>query len=161
MDTIDVFTDGSCRADGQFGGLGVYMVVNGKEEISLKRGYRGTTTPRMEMRAFLEAVRMVNPMAPVLMTIYVDSQFVANSFIKGWLSKWRMANYVGVANADLWRAIVREIDSRRLMKLHVKWVRGHGSNYSDELVFGNAIADSLASYKTQDSFIDDSEEKLL
>ena len=161
MTEIMAYTDGSCKGDGSYGGMGVYVVVDGCEEVTLRRGYLNTTTPRMEMRALLEAVRMVNPLLPVKLTVCVDSQFVANAFLKGWLSKWRMAGYTGVANADLWRAIVREIDSRRLMRFNVRWVRGHGKDLNDDNVYGNSIADRLADCNTQDSYVKDFEEKFL
>lgn len=161
MNNILAYTDGSCKQDGSYGGMGVYVVIDGVKEVVLRRGYFNTTTPRMEMRAFLEAVRMVNPLLPVKLTVCVDSQFVANAFLKGWLSKWRMAGYTGVANSDLWRAIVKEIDSRRLMRLNVRWVRGHCKDLNDEAVYGNSIADRLADCNTQDFYIEDFEEKIL
>lgn len=150
---ISIFTDGSCNNKG-VGGLGVYLLFDGKE-ILLRKGYLNTTTPRMEMRALLEAVRMINPLQKVKVSVYIDSQFVVNSFKKGWISKWRMNQYFGVANSDLWKAIVKEIDSRRLMRLKVFWIKGHQKNLNDPLIFGNSVADALADYNDQDSYIDD------
>lgn len=161
MVNIRMWTDGSCGKDG-VGGLGVYVLRNDAfGEITLRKGYRGTTTPRMEMRALLEAIRMINPEVPTHLTLYIDSQFVANAFLKGWLAKWRMAGWTGVKNADLWKAIVREIDSRRAMRMTVKWIRGHQKNLQDDEAFGNACADALADYKSQDSYIPDFEENSL
>ena len=161
MTEVRAWTDGSCNRGG-IGGLGVYVLRNDAfGEITLRRGYTDTTTPRMEMRALLEAIRMINPEVPTHLTLYIDSQFVANAFLKGWLAKWRMAGWTGVANADLWKAIVREVDSRRAMRMTVRWIRGHQKNLTDDIAFGNACADALADYKSQDSYIRDFEEKSL
>lgn len=161
MVSIRIWTDGSCGKDG-VGGLGVYVLRNDVfGEITLRKGYRGTTTPRMEMRALLEAIRMINPEIDTHLTLYIDSQFVVNSFLKGWLAKWRMNGWEGVRNVDLWKAIVKEIDGRRKMRMKIVWIRGHQKNLEDDITFGNACADALADYRSQDFYIDDFEEKSL
>ena len=161
MTQVKAWTDGSCNKGG-IGGLGVYVLKNDTlGEITLRRGYTDTTTPRMEMRALLEAIRMINPEVPTHLTLYIDSQFVANAFLKGWLAKWRINEWEGVKNADLWKAIVKEVDSRRLMRMTVRWIRGHQKNIQDDVAFGNACADALADYRTQDSYIHDFEENSL
>ena len=33
------------------------------------------------------------------------------------------------------------------MRVRLKWTRGHGTNLSDSIVYGNAVADALADYK--------------
>ena len=83
MMKVKAWTDGSCNKGG-IGGLGVYVLKNDTfGEITLRRGYTDTTTSRMEMRALLEAIRMINPEVPIHLTLYIDSQFVANAFLKG------------------------------------------------------------------------------
>lgn len=158
MVKIRMWTDGSCNKGG-IGGIGVYVQGNLQlGEITLRRGYTDTTTPRMEMRALLEGIRMINPMFETQLTIYTDSQFVANAFLKGWLAKWRMNSWVGVKNVDLWKAIIHEIALRRGMRLKMVWIHGHAKNLASDIVFGNHCADALADYRTQDSYIHDYEE---
>lgn len=153
---IQIFTDGSCNVKGALkpGGFGVYCLTGGKE-IHLRRGFWNTTTSRMEMKALLAAVQMIDPDVWTKVHIVSDSQFVVNSFKDGSISKWRMCGWVGVKNAELWKEIVREIDSRRKMLFGISWINGHGKDLNDPLVFGNACADALANYKTQDKFVQD------
>ena len=41
------------------------------------------------------------------------------------------------------------------MKLTMVWLRGHGSNLEDDIVFGNNVADALANYKDQEKWEQD------
>lgn len=153
---ITIFTDGSCNAksDRKLGGFGVYIPY-GNQEIHLRRGFWNTTTSRMEMKALLAAIQMIDPDVYTKVHIVSDSQFVVNSFKDGSISKWRMSGWIGVKNAELWKEIVREIDSRRKMLFGISWINGHGKDLNDPLVFGNVCADALANYKTQDKFVQD------
>lgn len=153
---ITIYTDGSCNAQSptKLGGFGVYCVSGGRETF-LRRGFWNTTTSRMEMKALLAAIQMVDPDVPTKVHIISDSQFVVNSFKNGYVSKWRMSNWVGVKNAELWKEIVREIEVRRKMVFGISWMNGHGNELNDPDVFGNACADELADYKTQDTYAQD------
>lgn len=153
--SIKIWTDGSCTTQGRKGGgFGVYCKV-GDEEITLRRGYYNTTTTRMEMMAILAAIRMVDPNEFTHVIITSDSQFCVNAFKLGWLANWRMKGWKGVKNVDIWKDILREIESRRKMKFGIKWLPGHENNLNEEDVFGNNVADSLANYKTQDKWEQD------
>ena len=120
--SIKIWTDGSCTTQGRkCGGFGVYCKV-GDEEITLRRGYYNTTTTRMEMMAILAAIRMVDPNEFTHVIITSDSQFCVNAFKLGWLANWRMKGWKGVKNVDIWKDILREIESRRKMKFGIKWL---------------------------------------
>lgn len=153
---IKIFTDGSCNVQGGLkpGGFGVYC-LSGEKEITLRRGFWNTTTSRMEMKALLTAIQMVDPNIFTNVEVISDSQFVVNSFKNGWISKWRVGGWTGVKNFEIWKEIVKEIDNRRKMKFKITWMNGHGKNLDDRLVFGNACADALADYKTQENFVQD------
>lgn len=152
---IRAWTDGSCSVKGNHpGGFGVYVRV-GQREVFLRRGFWNTTTSRMEMSALLEAVRMVDPDELTELQVYSDSQFVVNAFKKGWLKTWRMNGWNGVKNVEMWKGVLFEIERRRKMRFGITWLRGHGKDLEDDLVYGNAIADELANYKTQDKLVQD------
>lgn len=157
-DTVRIWTDGSCNAKEKhrYGGWGVYIVSKGRE-IGMHGGSWNTTTPRMEMTALLRAIEAIDGSVPLNVTIYSDSQFVVNSFRKGWIRKWMIGGWVGVRNSDIWIRIVRAMEMRRKagVTFNVMWVRGHGSDLDDDIVFGNAVADALADYRSQDSYVED------
>ena len=143
---ITIFTDGSCNVRTGIGGYGVYLVAEHGEQV-YQRGYTNTTTARMEMRALLQALRMIAVDVDTAVTLYSDSQFVVNAFRQGWIGKWRSMDYLGTANADLWRCIVRELSMHHRMKFSIKWCRGHQKNLNDPVIFGNNVADALADYR--------------
>lgn len=157
-DAVRIWTDGSCNAKEQhrYGGWGVYIVSKGRE-IGMHGGSWNTTTPRMEMTALLRAIEAIDGSVPLNVTIYSDSQFVVNSFRKGWIRKWMIGGWTGVRNSDIWIRIVRAMEIRRKagVNFNVVWVRGHGSDLDDDIVFGNAVADALADYRSQDSYVED------
>lgn len=148
---ITIFTDGSCAVKDEYlrGGFGVYIVTK-DSELPIRKGYWNTTTTRMEMMALLTAIQAVNPNRRCKVQIVTDSQFIANAFKEGWIKKWRMANFRGIKNAFIWKQICYEIDIRRNMVLTVRWVRGHQKDMSDFYQYGNAVADELADYKSQE-----------
>lgn len=153
---IIIYTDGSCNVKDPLkrGGFGVYALYSNKE-YCLRRGYWNTTTARMEMFALLEAIKMVNPKIWTNVMVYSDSQFVVKSFKEGYINKWRMAQWIGVKNSDIWKEIVKEIDVRGKMVFGISWLHGHQKDLANEHIFGNNCADALADYKTQDSYTQD------
>lgn len=152
---VTIWTDGSCTTKGdRRGGYGVYCVYD-DTEITVRHGFWNTTTSRMEMMALLEAVSMINPIVSTDVTVYSDSQFVVNAFNEGWLKKWKLICWSGVKNRELWQQIDAAITARPYMKLTMVWLRGHGSNLEDDIVFGNNVADALANYKDQEKWEQD------
>lgn len=111
------------------------------------------------MRAVLHAIRLVSN-EPLDVYIHSDSQFVVNAFKEGWLSRWRLSNFVGVMNAPIWKVIVFELVKRPQVHFHIRWLHGHQKDILDEAVFGNTVADALADYKNQESYIKDKDDNL-
>lgn len=153
--SIKIWTDGSCTTkNDKKGGMGVYLLFADKE-FYLRRGYWNTTTPRMEMKALIAAVQMINPEVPTDVLIYCDSKFIVDAIMQGGVRQWRADGWRGVANDDLWREFVTEVDKRRKMRLFVKHINGHQKDICNDEVYGNHIADALADYRTQESYIQD------
>lgn len=152
---MTIFTDGSCTVKGRKeGGFGVYL-KQGEAEITYRKGFWNTTTTRMEMKALLAAIEMVDSEVWTDVRIISDSQFVVNAFLLGWLNQWRLNCWQGVKNPELWNKIIKAIECRRKMKFNITWTPGHGKDLEQDYVFGNSVADSLANYKTQDSYEQD------
>jgi ribonuclease HI len=155
MEEITMFTDGSaCIKPPKLGGCGVY-IIHGEKEYFISKGYVNTKTGRMEIYALLYALRSVNKDMEVKVTIYSDSQYVVNSLTKQWVLKWQRNNWEGAKNVDLWKQVLEEIRERPKMKLRLRWIKGHQTNFEDELVVGNNMADMLADYKNHDNYIKD------
>ncbi len=163
---IIAYTDGSAVAKGKctcnqcpkcdrLGGFGVYVIYNNKEEF-LSKGYSNTTISRMEMRGVLYAIKKVPKNIKTLLQIHSDSQFIVNSFNKGWLDKWKLENFINRLNSDLWKRIIKEIESHPKMLFKINHTRGHRKDLDNEIAYGNAIADDLASYKNFKEFKKDS-----
>lgn len=158
MNKIEIFTDGSCnpKTKYHYGGWGVYICLKNRS-IGLHGGYWNTTTPRMEMYALLNGLRAINGTVKYCVTIYIDSQFIVNSFKKGWIQKWILNNWVGVKNSDLWKEIIYTMETlkRKGLIFNIMWVRGHGKDLTNDIIYGNNCADSLADYRNQDYYLED------
>ena len=149
---LTVYTDGSCERKSRNGGYGIYIIKENKEETHISKGYSNTTISRMEMRAVLNAIRYFPKNEKGELIIYSDSQFVVNSFNLGWLNSWRMQSFAERQNSDIWKKIIFELEERKEMKFTIHHTRGHLKDLTDDIVYGNSVADILASYKNFEVF---------
>ena len=146
MINIIAYTDGSCNVKTRNGGAGVYILIDGKEKF-ISIGYNETTISRMEMTAVLLAIKEFPENISGELLIYSDSQFVVNSFNKGWLKSWILSDFENRVNSDIWREIVLELINRPKMIFKIVHTRGHQSDISNDINYGNSVADILANYK--------------
>lgn len=148
---IIIYTDGSCNNKTGYGGYGIY-IKNGGKEIYLHKGYKNTTSNRMEMRAILYALKYVNKKEKII--IYSDSMYCVNSIMKGWVYFWERDCWYNRKNADIWKRILIELRKFRIQPklIHQK---GHLDNLDNEHVLGNNIADLLASVSNFKEFKED------
>lgn len=143
---IKIYTDGSAYQKLRLGGWGVY--VSAPKEILLRGRAKETTISRMEMKAMLEALKLVhNYNEPV--EILSDSQMVVNSINKKWLYKWENEGISSRKNHDLWIEILEELRklNRSRKMFSIRHINGHQKGDSEDVI-GNHIADALANYKT-------------
>lgn len=147
-----IFTDGSATTKGEcLGGSGAYIKRNkdGKE-FYLRKGLKYTKTGRTEINALLMALRFFDDKS-LSLEIYSDSQYVVNSVSKGWAESWVELNDIEKKNLDLWREVVNEVNQYKKNggKIMIFHIKGHSG------ILGNEIADTLADYKTQQSWDND------
>ncbi len=120
---ILVYADGSCEGNPGPGGWGVVIVAPAGER-RLSGGDSRTTNNRMEIMAAIEALRALDPGAPVILRS--DSQYLVKTMNDGWRR---------TRNQDLWKELDAEVERH---EVRFEWVRGHAG---DRL---NEEADALA-----------------
>jgi ribonuclease HI len=134
---VEIFTDGACKGNPGTGGWGALLVADGGHEKEIFGGEPNTTNNRMELRAVIEALGVLN--RPCHVVLHTDSQYVQkgiHEWIHGWKRRgWLTADKKPVKNDDLWK----RLDAARLRhEVDWRWVKGHAGH---EL---NERADALA-----------------
>lgn len=133
---VDAFTDGSARGNPGPGGYGAvlrFVDRNGRtHEKELSQGYERTTNNRMELLGVIVALETLK--SPCEVTLYTDSQYVANAFnqhwVDGWLKRgWKNAKKEPVKNVDLWQRLLKAKEPHRV---EFVWVKGHAGHAENE-----------------------------
>ncbi len=151
MQNVDIFTDGAARGNPGKGGFGALLRYVGPSgaitEKEISEGYELTTNNRMELLAVISALECLK--APCRVTVYTDSQYIANAFndhwIDGWLKKnWKGSNNKPVKNVDLWQRLIEALHSHEATFVWVKGHAGHPENERcDELATSAADGEDL------------------
>lgn len=140
---VVIYTDGACIGNPGPGGYGVVLEY-GNHRKELFDGFRLTTNNRMELMAAVVALEALKTKCNV--TLYTDSQLLANGFEEGWVENWRKKGWKRgkrwVLNADLWK---RLDELTRQHKLKVIWVKGHAGSMGNERA--DALSMQAAQYK--------------
>lgn len=142
---VDIFTDGACSGNPGAGGWGAILRY-GEHEKELSGGEKSTTNNRMELTALIEALKALKTKCNI--TVYTDSKYVADAFLKGWIwnwmkNDWRKADKKPVLNPELWQELVSEI---RKHEYKIVWVKGHAGHPENERCDALATAQA-AKYK--------------
>lgn len=150
---IKIYTDGSCKGNGQANAKGGWAAVldNGIKQLRLSAGENNTTNNRMELKAAVEGLNAIkNPDASLVLV--TDSKYLQNG-CNHWLSQWKergwkLANGKPVQNRDLWEQL-----EKLLNRLSVKfqWVKGHSGDPMNTLVdnlASEAVGNPLKSVRT-------------
>lgn len=140
---LDIYTDGACSGNPGAGGYALVVVDHESDSIiySYYNGDRCTTNNRMELSAVLVALTKYYDEE---ITIYSDSSYIINAINNKWIDKWIKKNFIGIANSDLWNAIIDFLNNRIFPVKFIK-VKGHSDN-----IYNNK-ADELAC-KARDIF---------
>ena len=135
-DATGMFADGSARPNPGPGGWGIVWVVNDNIRAEAHGHEAETTNNRMELRALIEAFKMLPPEAAI--EIFSDSQISVNT-ITTWAAEWERQGWRRrkgeIKNLDL----VQEVLSlyRQHPNCTVRWTPGHAGNqwndYADDL----------------------------
>lgn len=131
MKHIDIFTDGACSGNPGPGGWGVILkYLSTTKELS--GGESETTNNRMELTAVIEALSTLKE--PCEVSLYTDSQYVANAVNKNWLwdwqrHSWKKSDGKPVKNIDLWELLLKLLD---VHKVEFVWIKGHNGYPENE-----------------------------
>lgn len=127
MKHVDIYTDGACSNNPGKGGWAAILIYKNREKI-ISGGYANTTNNRMELFAIISGLKQLKERCNV--TIFSDSAYSINPFIKGWIAKWesnkwKTASGSAVKNTDLWKALIAEVNKHKVNFIKVK---GHSDN---------------------------------
>ena len=127
MKKVIIYTDGACSGNPGDGGWGAILVY-GKHEKEISGFEKETTNNRMELKAAIEALRLLKE--PCEVDLYSDSAYLVNAFVQNWVSNWKSNGWKtkgkdDVKNIELWKELDRLCDVHR-----IKWikVKGHSDN---------------------------------
>ena len=131
MKTVTLYTDGACSGNPGPGGWGAILSYQGIEK-ELSGGENRTTNNRMELTAFIEALRQLKE--PCEVRLCSDSQYVINGLEKGWAKGWRArgwkkADKSPALNPDLWAPLLAESEKH---KITYHWLKGHAGHPENE-----------------------------
>ena len=139
---IIIHSDGGCHGNPGPGGWAATLAY-GAHTRELSGGEPATTNNRMELRAAIEALNLLNQ--PCEVEFYTDSEYVKNGLTKwifGWKKNgWKTKTKQPVKNGDLWRALDTASNQH---KINWHWVKGHAGHE------GNERCDQLATQAIND-----------
>ena len=131
MKQVEVYTDGACSGNPGPGGWGAVLRYrfDGKVyEKELSGGDASTTNNRMELTAFIEALRQLNGLE--------------KGWAKGWKRRgWKKADGSPALNPDLW---AQALEQEARHKITYVWVKGHAGHPENERCDQLAVAQSKA-----------------
>ena len=138
------YTDGGFSIPKGVGGWGL-VAVGEKDEVlfTLSDTVTNTTSNRMEMTAFLTALKYIKENSITDAEIITDSNYVVqgyNNWSINWKKKgWTKADGKPILNKDLWE----EIDSFRQISVKVRWTKGHNLKEGTPDAIFNDMVDKL------------------
>ena len=121
MINYQIFTDGSCRANGN-GGVGIVWLKNNEKVLEYSKGFKEVTNNIMELKAIYFALRSIKQKIDSL-EIITDSEYCIGVLTN---PKWNPKK-----NVELINKIGEQIRiTQELVKTPIVWthVRGHQSN---------------------------------
>ena len=131
-----IYTDGSCRANGN-GGIGIVWIKNNKKVYEYSKGYKGVTNNIMELTAILVGLKSISKQINSL-EIVSDSEYALGCIFN---PKWNPKK-----NVELINKIKKQlIETQKLVKKPITYrhVYGHQKEGNSDMMLNN-LADKLA-----------------
>lgn len=138
-----IYTDGACSGNPGPGGWAAIIIDENGFEIILKGGAKETTNNKMELTAFIEAIKSTHLEEPEI-ELYSDSKYLIdgiNSWLPNWKKRgWKNADKKPVKNLELWQEIDKLTEN---INLKLIWVKGHNENKYNEMADRIAVEESM------------------
>ena len=139
MKQVTIYTDGACSGNPGPGGWGAILRY-GAHEKELSGGEPSTTNNRMELLGAITALQSLRE--PCQVSLYTDSQYLANAVNLGWLRGWKQKGWHRkdgeLKNADLWQTLDGLLQTH---KVQFFWVKGHADNVYNNRCDALAVAE--------------------
>lgn len=128
---IELYSDGACSGNPGPGGWGALLRFKGNER-ELSGGEKQTTNNRMELMGVISGLESLKEVCRV--NVFTDSQYIANAFLKDWLTSWKKNGWKTAAkkpvkNRDLWERLLVQADRH---ELSWNWIKGHAGHPENE-----------------------------
>lgn len=127
MKRVEIYTDGACSGNP---GPGAYaaILIHENVEKEMVGGELLTTNNQMELMAVIKGLEALT--GPCSVTVYSDSAYVVNAFLKNWLvawknNNWKNSNKEPVKNIELWKKLDELVSKHKVEFVKVK---GHSDN---------------------------------
>ena len=136
MVNYKIYTDGSCRANGN-GGLGVVWIKNGKKVFEYSKGVKNTTNNQMELFAIFIGIKAITKPIDSL-EIVSDSEYALGCIFN---PKWNPKK-----NQKLITRIKKQLEvTQKLVKEPIKYrhIYGHQKEGNEDIIWNN-YCDKLA-----------------
>ena len=136
MINYQIYTDGSCRSNGN-GGIGIVWLKNGEKVFEYSKGYKEVTNNIMELMAIGVALRSIKKPIDSL-TIVSDSEYALGCIFN---EKWNPKK-----NVELISKIKKEVERVEKLigkEINVEHTYGH-QNDDSEYTKWNNYCDKLA-----------------
>ncbi len=126
---IVVYTDGAALGNpGPAGWAALLRFVCGGKTVYEKQisgALAHATNNQAELLAVIHALEAIRDRRyPV--RVVADSQYVVNTFEKGWIQKWAQENWKKRPNADLWQRLWQLV--QQFPDIRFEWTRGHATD---------------------------------
>ena len=136
MTNYQIYTDGSCRANGN-GGLGVVWIKNGKKVFEYSKGVKNTTNNQMELFAIFIGIKAITKPIDSL-EIVSDSEYALGCIFN---PKWNPKK-----NQKLITRIKKQLEvTQKFVKEPIKYrhIYGHQKEGNEDMIWNN-YCDKLA-----------------
>ena len=136
MTNYKIYTDGSCRANGN-GGIGIVWLKNGEKIYEYSKGFKNVTNNKLELMAINIALCSIKKPIDSL-EIVTDSEYCIGVLTN---PTWKPKK-----NIELISVIKQQIEkTQKLVESPIKWThtRGHQSDDSENTKW-NLYVDKLA-----------------
>lgn len=137
MVQVDLFTDGAAKGNPGPGGYGA-ILRSGAREKELSGGFYHTTNNRMELMAVIVGLEALKSSCQV--RVVSDSKYVVDAFNARWIDGWKRRGWAKVKNPDLWKRLLKAMESH---KVQFEWIKGHNDHPENERCDRLAVAATL------------------